>query len=375
MKTFLSTCFAAALVLLTSTSFAAVWRVNNNVTSPSVSTDFNNLQSAISSGLVSAGDTLYVEGSATSYGNIDVNKPLTIIGAGYFLADNDTTQAFQQSSNIGRLQVSATAAGTVLTGLRVRWDSWPSNSFEGAVTILANDVVVDRCYIENTTFDVGRGRALTIANNLTGVIVRRCFLYRNTSSTSGSNCSVRRVIEIGQGVLNFIVENNIIKHGNNGFATNACGDAAFTMGDQSSGVIRNNVFNGNVIVNNSLYNNNIQIAGTYTSNATMVSEANNIGHSTQYGTANGNQSNVNMTDVFEYGPGSQLVDNHYVLKAGSPAIGAGVSGVDCGACGGLYPYYLSGLPAIPAVFEVVLGSNIVTSSSGLQLNTKSKAHD
>ena len=37
-------------------------------------------------------------------------------------------------------------------------------------------------------------------------------------------------------------------------------------------------------------------------------------------------------------------DAKWKLKAGSPAIGAGVSGVDCGVFGGVTPYVLSGVP-------------------------------
>ncbi|OQX80559.1 MAG: hypothetical protein B6D61_01855, partial [Bacteroidetes bacterium 4484_249] len=71
---------------------ATVWRVNNNT---QVDADFSNLQTAVNDAGVLPYDTLYVEASNTSYGNVDVNKPLIIIGAGYFLNENDSTQAIK----------------------------------------------------------------------------------------------------------------------------------------------------------------------------------------------------------------------------------------------------------------------------------------
>ena len=52
-----------------------------------------------------------------------------------------------------------------------------------------------------------------------------------------------------------------------------------------------------------------------------------------------------MTTVFKY---TGSTDGRYKLKAGSPAIGYGVGGVDCGIYGGPEPYVLSGMPTVPA---------------------------
>ena len=50
--------------------------------------------------------------------------------------------------------------------------------------------------------------------------------------------------------------------------------------------------------------------------------------------------------------GALTFDNRYELKAGSPAIGAGVGGIDCGAFGGETPYKLSGIPFVPLIYQV-----------------------
>jgi hypothetical protein len=126
--------------------------------------------------------------------------------------------------------------------------------------------------------------------------------------------------------------------------------------------------------------NNIQIIGSATASASFQQSGsypnvvqNNIGNSTQFGTTNGNQSNVTMSNVFTYGPGDEYTDNHYTLKAGSPAIGAGVSGEDCGIFGGDGAYKLSGIPAIPAIFQAVIPATANT-GDGITITIKSKTN-
>jgi hypothetical protein len=49
-------------------------------------------------------------------------------------------------------------------------------------------------------------------------------------------------------------------------------------------------------------------------------------------------------------PTGNSTDGQWQLKTGSPAIGAGLSGEDCGIFGGNTPYHLSGLPATPSIY-------------------------
>ncbi len=58
---------------------ARIWRVNNNA---GVVADFTTVAAAVTA--AAAGDTIYIEGSATAYGGSGLNKKLTFIGTGYF---------------------------------------------------------------------------------------------------------------------------------------------------------------------------------------------------------------------------------------------------------------------------------------------------
>ncbi len=93
----------------------------------------------------------------------------------------------------------------------------------------------------------------------------------------------------------------------------------------------------------------------------------------QFGIENGNQSNVDMTTVF-VGEEGNSTDGQYQLKQGSPAIGAGYDGEDCGAFGGATPYILSGLPAIPAIYFFISPA-VGSSATGLSVQIKAKAHN
>jgi hypothetical protein len=67
-------------------------------------------------------------------------------------------------------------------------------------------------------------------------------------------------------------------------------------------------------------------------------------------------------------------ETKFHLIEGSPAIGYGQYGVDCGAFGADAPYVLSGLPPIPHIFETNIPVS-GTSNSGLPVNVKIKSQN
>ena len=73
------------------------------------------------------------------------------------------------------------------------------------------------------------------------------------------------------------------------------------------------------------------------------------------------------------------IDNGYILTPDSPAIGAGANGGDCGMFSSDYdgnPYILSGMPAIPAIYEIDFNSTFFPSGSDtLQVDVKAKSHN
>ena len=75
-------------------------------------------------------------------------------------------------------------------------------------------------------------------------------------------------------------------------------------------------------------------------------------------TGNNNQFGLSSASLFVT---STSNDARYQLRAGSPAIGAGVGGMDAGMFGGANPYRLSGIPPTPSIYKLTSGS---TQTSG-----------
>ncbi|MEI6767126.1 MAG: hypothetical protein WCM76_15955 [Bacteroidota bacterium] len=374
MKIKIISIISVSLFLVSTAQVSAkVWRVNNNV---GVNANFSTMTAAMSG--AAAGDTLYVEGSPTSYGAVTLSKKLVILGAGYFLsgAGNDTTQANPNPSTFGLLTISTGASGSVISGITVT-----ATSTGNLVTVSTNNITLSRCYFYYTTSLLSTsysGTTVLISSGVTDVVISQCFIYqgRATSSTCGSNSYYTRALDLEGSNSNIIVSNNIIKLYTK-TAVTTCGTFyAILMATSSSAIFNNNVIIGSFVAYNSVVANNIQIIGGIngdyiTSSSYPNVTQNNIGHSTQFGTTNGNKSSVSMSTVFMY-TNSEDADNHYRLKSGSPALAAGQNGVDCGAFGGAMPYVLSGLPAIPTVFNATVPTT-GTTSTGINVNTKAKA--
>lgn len=317
-------------VLVTSAAEAKIWRVNNNV---GIAADFTTLLNAHNG--AAAGDTLYLEGSNTSYGGLTATKQLYIIGPGYYLDLIPNSQVGQLSAKVDNISLNAGAAGTVIMGL----------DFNGSnLTIYCNDVTIRKNKFTSASgndplYGPGTITLQHVNNSSNNPGVSNIIIAQNVgiivSATKPSN--------------NILITNNIFSyHGNySDNTTNNCLEG----GQSTTMLIQNNIFRrARVNVHGSTITNNIMVAGLFVPNNNLYS--NNIGSGTQFGTDNGNQSNVAMTAVFI---GTGTPDEAYKLKQGSPAIGAGYGStagtpVDCGIYSGSLPYVVGGLVNMPVIY-------------------------
>ena len=327
---------------------ATVWRVNNN---PGVDADFSNLQTAIDDANVQPFDTLYVEGSSNCYGGISVSKPVTLFGTGYFLNENDTTQSLKKSSTLNSAKFNSGAEGAVLCGFKII-DDYSSS----AVYISTDSVVVIRNQIVQS--NIARYGIYILSSSLS-----RIRLECNYISITNYNypCSA---IKISGDQHSIVIRNNYLDGSGNGTNYSIESSGSNTL------VISNNIFGQNLKTNSSLISNNIMISGDVTGSDNLY--VYNIGSEQQFGNEYGNQQNVDMSIVFvDYTPS---VDNDLILAVGSPAIGAGFEGMDCGIFGGSNPYVLSGIPPIPSIFEITLQNLIGSVNTPIEVNLKAKSN-
>ena len=308
------------LCLNVNSIYAKKWRVNNT----GIPSDFTTANAAVNSPLVSNGDTVYFESSMLSYGGLYLVKRLVIIGPGYFLGENDSTQADLKPASFDQATFSTGSNGTIVRGM--------------TFTHTYNDLGASGITLENNRIE-----GMSVNSGGSGnVIIRN---YITTLSLTNTQ--------------NALVANNVI-------IKSAWNEVCFFIQTDASATVLNNIFLGKVSIRNSVFRNNIctltagQSPLFFSENSTVE---NNIGASTQFGTTNGNQENVDMTTVFEFTGSS---DGQYKLKAGSPAIGAGVGGTDCGMFGGNYPYILSGMVSGPSVWYLNM--------NGIEVTVKAKSH-
>jgi hypothetical protein len=327
---------------------ATSWRLNNN---PTVNADFSTFQAAHDA--ASAGDTIYIEGTGdqTHYGTLTITKKLVIIGPGYFLLENDSTYANPIYARVLTMVIEPGAAGTEVYGLYFK-------SVGGSGThhlqIKASNVIIAR-----NSFFLDGGNMIILAANVENVSITQNYTYQ-IQTLSGS-----------------IIANNILI--SNNFIQNV-----IDLNSLSNAIISNNVIRAYLT---NVYYSQIKNNIMYENHGGDFLCVNNTGNYVAYNLAAGalvsggtygpgNVGNVNMANVFVGYPtqGSYSTDGKWQLKAGGPAIGAGEGGIDCGIFGGPLPYVLSGLPAIPRIYEAVVPTAGST-SSGLPVIIKAKSQN
>lgn len=341
------TCLFILILCISFSAHAKIWRINNN---PGVVADFTAFNTAATSGTVSAGDTIYLEASATNYGtaSFSLNKRLVVIGTGYFLDPANTgtpantgLQAATQGSKLDFFRIADGANGSKFIGVH-----FTSGPYLGTSANPWN-LLFEKClavsfftYLENA-----------VAYNT--ITIRKCFIQ---SAGLQGNASAT--------LSNFTCENNIFY-------------GSYIILPQLTGtgnIIRNNSFfqSSPSTISNAYVANNIFATGsdcTFT-NCTIK---NNLFQSNQIlpPTATGNLVSVNITNVYVGGSTGSL-DSRMALRPGSPAIGAGltvgtVTSPDCGAFGATDPYKLSGIPNIPSIYALTVPVSIPAGTNTMNI--------
>jgi len=325
-------------VFLSKSVLADKWRVNN---APNADADFLELQAANDDFNVSAGDTVYMEGSTTKYNMTNLDKKLTIIGPGYFLGQNDSTQASKLSAQISHIYCNSGSEATVIMGMHLNYGTG------SGVIVYANDVIIKR---NRVTEIIKVGQSVT-----------SCFIYQNY---------IEGRVYVSDN-SNATIYNNVAEN--------------IEISSNSSALVYNNVFfNDNSAYTNTIHNStfqsNIIIAADISDDATYNNDIRNnlFGRAASEAPVNGNQYSIDMSTVFVDFDGSQGYsdDEKWDLRddPSNPAYDSGYNGDDCGAYFGNSPYVLSGMPPFPHIFDVDMPAS-VSKSSGLEVNVKIKSQN
>jgi hypothetical protein len=336
------------LAILNMPATAKIWIVDSNP--GSTAKDFVTLNAAYTG--AAAGDTLYLIGSPNNYltAKLLLSKRLTIIGPGYFLNENPDTQSVPVSALLSfisgcteSLEYASGSEGSILMGVTV----------SGLVVINTNNIAIRRCFINHVIGGCFNENIIVNGSN--------CLIQQNYISGSFS-----RGVKVNPGMANVTISNNYIAF----HCANCDASIPALLATGATTVISNNVLFGALIASNAVVENNIfPFSSNFNANTSTV--RNNIHPNNGLPAGNGNQNNVPSASVFEQ---TGSTDGYWKLKAGSPGLGTGFGGADCGMFGGPEPYVLSGIPPIPTIYSLIAPS-VGEKNTGLPIQIKIKSNN
>lgn len=340
MKNFLFFAVAAVSLSLGNQSVQArSWRIHSNA---NVKPDFTSINAAMSNIDVRTGDTLYLEPGCT-LDRQTIKKKVTVIGPGYNFSGAGSSTAVL-SGNTDLEAVGIKVEGCIIDNLHKT----------------QKDCIIERCKIGFVTNSYAHSQ----------VSILSCYVTGHISMCSGNSNTISNCIICSYlGKTSFsTISNNIIMGG-------------------GTDAILNNITNS-TITNNIILNTNPDYK--YDTNENLYFYKNNtIGNNT-LDSGNTITNNVLSTDAehaFNDYPNNRFIgaapedifvmegigEEVYRLKEGSPAIGYGTGGYDCGVFSGAFPYVLSGRPRyIPYIYDAVIPNQPTDGKLNVTLKIKSQ---
>ncbi|MFI5149778.1 MAG: hypothetical protein ACHQRM_08610 [Bacteroidia bacterium] len=335
-----NTLLQLGLCLITAgTLNANVITVSNNAIAAGM---YSNLQTACNAAAV--GDTVYVMGSPTDYGTVNVKTRIVLIGAGYQLTGTQNNWP----STVDYVHLDSVAFGNPVSGTKIAGLYISSNIDNTGSAGQINNIDVQRCYVSSWVYVEG-----------VNWTIRNCDIY-------GIQPQNYNYVYIQNNFIGMIEYSNkttvVIDH--NTFTTNN-GNAFYSI---SNALIANNIFyycSPLASVSSCTFSNNI----TTNSSAQVLPPAGNTG------SGNINNTPPGWTDAtIPAGTVSSLSLNNYSWKFGSsaPAHNSSTDGTDMGAYGGSYPMpNLTGATRIPQM-QVLNVSGVVPAGGNLNVNFKAR---
>ena len=160
-----------AITCLVMATQASTFRVNN--VDPSA--PYASIADAIE--VASEGDTIMVEGSSTSYGDVTINKRVVLIGPGYWLRENGIETETGYSAMVKTL--TTTEEGTVIMGMY-------SNR---QIIVGAPGTIIQRCAIVSADY-----RSIEMLKGADNCVITQCFLSGGLGSNYESETTYRHFI-------------------------------------------------------------------------------------------------------------------------------------------------------------------------------------
>lgn len=299
--------------LLANTVNARSWRINHD---PEAKADFLSINDAMKSADVAEGDVFYLDPGCRLSNQTITRQGMTFYGTG---------NNFEEENPILSSTTYINAASVTLIGIR----------FNGGISAggsKGTNLRIERCYI--------KGDIKYVDNSL----VQNCYIIGDLSCSNNSKIYNNIIIcdfYYGNNANDCPIECNSSLIYNNTIVSSSDNHSGAKYAIKGS----NNTIKNNIIINRSnIVGSSGQTNFQYTIYSTSISDGNNIVNNV-LSTDEANKfadyptnkfiGNLPLTDIFVC-EGEE--GEYYRLKEGSPAIGAGATGNDCGAYGGERPY-------------------------------------
>ncbi|MCC7534080.1 MAG: hypothetical protein IT246_09085 [Bacteroidia bacterium] len=347
------------LLFSTFTASATIWRVNNNPNyTQGCNHCFSSLQAANDTSIVMAGDTIHLEASQVEYAITTINKPLVIIGPGYFLSDNAGLQKNTSAATMKRITFDTLSQGSIIKGVRIY-----NTGNSADIIIKTSNILIESCWIERyISFN-----ASALHPALNNITIKKCFIGFKVNNSNNVTP-----------ISNLIISNCYIE---NGIFLNAVNSP--TSGEILHCVIKTDGSTNRIDFSNTItafYNNII----VNTSNSNPIQQNNN-------GTVN-IHDNIYTGGFPTWLTGGNNVSELYSIvfpTTGSPDSILNVNPIGvCSVCytgfpsgtetmgmfGGGDPYELSGIPNIPAIYQLASPLNILQGGT-INVNISTRSND
>lgn len=298
--------------LLANTVNARSWRINHD---PEAKADFLSINDAMKSADVAEGDVFYLDPGCRLSDQTITRQGVTIYGTG---------NNFEEENPILSGTTTISASSVTLIGIRFN-----GSIFAGSSS--CTNLRIERCYITGSITKVNNG------------LVQNCYIIGSLSCSNNSKIYNNIIICDFQSNGSY---NCPIKCGGSLIYNNTIVSSSDNYSGASYAIEgSNNTIKNNIIINRSnIVGSSGQTYFQYTIKSTSISSGNNIVNNV-LSTDEANKfadyptnkfiGNLPLTDIFVC-EGEE--GEYYRLKEGSPAIGAGATGNDCGAYGGERPY-------------------------------------
>lgn len=340
--------YATTLIVVLFSVFTAtgtVITVSNHVLTAG---QYTSAQDAVDA--ASPGDTIYVHGSNTAYGNLVLNKRLVIIGAGY---EPQNTQ-YNLYTHFVNIQFNLSNSTTLATGTIIKGITTPNLSYSGSPTFNVNNILVERCYIgtlnvlgSNWVIKNNKIESLSLGNK-SNIIVANNFIGAGISNSDKPSVLITNNIFIQDVHMSSVKYANIT----NNIWTNPSTNFNNPSGYQNS----NNTFNKNIFV----YADPTSFMVFPPAGNTGIGNVNTI--DPQFVS---NVLNISLNAVSQH-------DWH--LRAGAIGVGYGTDGTDCGIYGGSYPMpNLTGVCTMPQISSMDLQNSVIPQGGTLNVELKGRA--